>query len=87
MEKKTEPEKSEEDKQKVEAVLHYASYFPTFKHRRLMKYVNGKIDLNVRYLHELVYDCYSEGLLCWELMLSIKNMGLNNTLEFIQKYK
>jgi|688.fasta_scaffold255451_1 hypothetical protein len=52
-----------------------------------MKYINGKIDCNTRYLHELVYDCYSEDLICEELMLGIKNMGIGNSLEFIQKYK
>lgn len=51
-----------------------------------MKFIDGKIDVNVRYLHELVYDCYEEGLICEELMLSIKYMGLGNSLEFIKKY-
>lgn len=29
-----------------------------------MKYINGKVDVNIRYLHELVYDCYEEDLIC-----------------------
>ena len=45
-----------------------------------MKFIDGKVDVNVRYLHELVYDCYEEGLICEELMLSIKYMGLGNSL-------
>ena len=41
----------------------YAEGFEEFKKRRAVKYVDGKVDLGVLYLQEIVYCLYEEDII------------------------
>ena len=65
----------------------YANNFEDFKKRRASKYIDGKQDLGVVYLQELIYLCYEENLIIRDLMLSIRFCSNWNNMEFIKKYR
>lgn len=49
--------------EKRKGIKKWADGFSDCKARRAYKYLNGRLDVNVRYLHELVYYCYEEDLI------------------------
>lgn len=65
----------------------YSSNLKHFQKRRAQKFVEGKVDLGVLYIQELVYMCYEEGLITRDLMLMIRNFSITSTLDFIKKYR
>ena len=63
----------------------YAEGLEGFKKRRARKYVDGKLDLGVLYIQELVYCLYEEDIIAKEIMLTIKNFSIFATLDFVKK--
>lgn len=57
-----------------------------YTERRRKKYINGAMDLGVRYLYEILFECYNNKLVPLELLLSTKGRQITMQLDFIHKF-
>lgn len=44
-------------------ILEFAQYLEKYEERRRRKYIDGAMDLGVRHIHEVVFECVKNGIL------------------------
>ena len=78
--------KFEELSEAHQKIKEFADYLDRFEERRRKKYYHGALDLGVRYLHEVVFECVKVGIIDKEYLKSLKERQVSVELEFVKKF-